>query len=56
MNRIDESANRMAAQMERGRREQDAVLLCATCDNEAAPRSCYCDGCERREFSEGGDA
>ena len=36
----------------RGRRaveRQEGVMLCADCDNEAAPFSCYCVQCEERE-------
>ena len=46
---VDAKAELIAAQR---RVWGDAVQLCATCDNEAAPRSCYCDECEAREFGQ----
>lgn len=48
----DAAADSMKATMEASRREAEAegaILLCASCDNEASPGSCYCKECEERD-------
>jgi hypothetical protein len=53
--KIDAVADSVKAELNTHRRnmERDGyVMLCATCDNEAARGSCYCEACEAREFSE----
>jgi hypothetical protein len=51
--KLDAAADSMKAELNKFRREQESfglVLLCANCDNEAAPGSCYCDSCEQSYF------
>ena len=55
-NKIDAAADSMKAELNAVRRKVEAdgyELLCATCDAVAASGSCYCDGCEAREFGDG---
>lgn len=52
---IDAVADSTKAELNTYRRNQERsgyVMLCATCDNEAAPGSCYCDKCEAKEFAD----